>query len=108
MISILEFQREFINRHDFIYPDLNYLSNKWKHICFENIPEAWVGSIDDCLSNIKEPLKIKNISQEYGMLFISNDELSIQDKNLLEYLSSNIRILDIDLHERLEEGIVLH
>jgi hypothetical protein len=105
MISINDFNKAFIERHDFEYDDLNILSLKYPGVMFSNIPEAWVILIDSFLAKAKNS-KIKSISQTMGFLIV--DGVSESDMKFLKYLEDKIVQLDIDLHDNINEGIVLH
>lgn len=107
MISIQEFYNEFLDRHDFLYSDLDYLPNKYKHIKFTNIPEAWVCQIDHCLQKLCSINNIIEISQECGFLVVSGN-VDETDIVMINKLDSRLKQLDIDLHSKLSEGIILH
>lgn len=108
MINIEQFNSEFTKRHDFEYEDINFLPKKYSYMSFKKIPEAWVGSIDHCLSKMEDPTKVSGISQYCGLLVISSSNVSSSDQKLLNSLDKNIRLLDLDLHELLEKGIGQH
>jgi hypothetical protein len=109
VISVEEFNKMFKERHDFIYSDRYFLDKKYKYIKFLEIPEAWVYSIDKHLSKLRQPRKVITVSQILGLLVIEKDDsMLISDKNILKSLDKNLRDLDIDLYEQLEEGIILN
>ncbi len=108
MVSIDEFKSQFIERHEFVYSDLDVLRKRFKHILFNDIPEAWVYAIDKTLSIMSQPNKIHSVSQVFGFLVVDCAKMSDFDKNLLKTLELELKVLDIDLHEQIEEGIVLH
>jgi hypothetical protein len=103
-----DFNKDFIDRHDFEYDDSRFLSSKYPSIKFSNIPEAWVIMIDSALLKMKEPLKIKSISQVMGHLSVDVSDVSDVDRALLRWLEKKLIELDFDLHSTIEEGIVLH
>lgn len=107
MISVPEFHKEFLDRHDFVYQDSDYLGNKYRHIKFINIPEAWVYQIDHCLQALCAPRKVTEVAQECGFLVV-NGSIPEIDREAIKKLDAQLRKLDIDLYERLSEGIVLH
>lgn len=107
MISINNFNDEFIKRHDFIYDDLSFLSKKYPKIIFRNIPEAWVCEIDHTLSVITNPLSLRCISQIMGFLVLDGS-FNETDKALIKELEQKIMSLDIDLYKDLDEGLVLN
>jgi hypothetical protein len=107
MISVPEFHKEFLDRHDLVYPDSDYLRNKYKHIKFTNIPEAWVYQIDRFLQALCAPSKVTEVAQECGFLVVNGNIPEI-DKEAIKKLDAQLRKLDIDLYEQLSEGIVLH
>jgi hypothetical protein len=103
-----QFSIEFTKRHDFAYEDINYLPNKYYHIAFKDIPEAWVCPIDLCLEKMEEPVKVSGISQHCGFAIIYCDNVSDSDRKLLNNLENTLRLLDLDLHEQLKDSIELH
>jgi hypothetical protein len=107
-ISIEEFHQLFVHRHTFVCSDFDVLAKRFKHISFQDIPEAWICEIDKVLSMMNQPHKIKMVSQVYGFLVVDHLGLTEFDENLLKDLEANLRVLDIDLHEQLKEGITLH
>jgi hypothetical protein len=108
MISINDFNKDFIDRHDFEYDDSKFLSSKYPNIKFLNIPEAWVVVIDIFLEKMQEPFKIKIISQVMGFLSVDVGKISNADQAALKWLEKKLIQLDFDLHDAIEEGIVLH
>jgi hypothetical protein len=108
MVSLDEFREQFTERHEFVYSDLNVLKKRFKHISFRDIPEAWVYAIDKTLSMMNQRRRIKSISQVYGFLVVDCARMSDFDRNLLKTLELELKVLDIDLHEKIEEGIILH
>lgn len=110
-MQIDQFEEQFVARHDFEYQDLNFLSNKYKYINFNDIPEAWVCRIDDVLSMMKNPLCLRSVSQVMGFFIVTyngQEKIVDYDCNLLKDLENSLIILDIDLHMQIKEGIVLH
>lgn len=108
MITVEQFSAEFSKRHDFTYQDFDFLPKKYSHICFKDIPEAWVCLIDSTLSMLEDISKIRTISQYHGFCVVDCDNVSSVDRTVLASLDSGLRLIDIDLHEQLEDGIVLH
>lgn len=108
MITVNQFSAEFSQRHDFIYQDFNFLPKKYNNICFRDIPEAWVCLIDETLSKFEDISKVKSISQFHGFCIVDCSNVSDTDQKLLIALDASIRLIDIDLHDQLEDGIVLH
>jgi hypothetical protein len=111
MISIPEFNEEFHTRHDFIYPDLDFLNMSYPDIQFNDIPEAWVCVIDTYLRKIEDISLVKSISQIFGFPIIdvlNVSDASESDKRALQGLQVAIELLDVDLHDQLGEGITQH
>ena len=108
MISVQQFHDQFVDRHEFSYEDSVVLAKRFKHISFRDIPEAWVYEIDKFLSMMFQVRKVRSVSQVYGFLVIDCGELLEFDKNLLGDLEEHLKVLDIDLHNQIEEGIILH
>jgi hypothetical protein len=108
MISMNDFNKDFIERHDFVYDDSSFLSSKYPSIKFLNIPEAWVVVIDIALGKMREPFKIRSISQVMGHLSVDVSKVSDVDQAVLKWLEKKLIELDFDLHSAIEEGIVLH
>jgi hypothetical protein len=108
MINIVQFGSEFNKRHDFKYEDIDFLPNKYSHIDFKDIPEAWVCPIDHCLEKMEHLMKVSEISQYSGLLVVHCDNVSENDKQLLAELDKTLRLIDLDLHEQLENGIGQH
>lgn len=108
MISMNDFNKNFIDRHDLEYDDSIFLSSKYPSIRFSDIPEAWVVVIDMALEKMQEPERVQSISQVMGHLSIDVGKVSNRDQAALKWLERKLVELDIDLHNGLEEGIVLH
>jgi len=103
MISMREFHDQFVQRHDFEYADLEFLQNKYQHILFKDIPEAWVCCIDEYLFSINELSKIISISQIYGFPVIQYDNsIGDRDFDIIQKLERNLLCMDVDLHKQLE------
>lgn len=107
MISLVQFVEIFMKRHDFIYDDADVLKNKFVHIRFNNIPEAWVYEIDIYLSKINST-KISSVSQIMGFLHVDCTNLSTKERKILNALEKRLYSIDIDLREQLHEGIILN
>lgn len=107
MISLVQFFEIFMKRHDFVYDDIDLLRNRFSHIKFNNIPEAWVCEIDTHLSKV-DTTKISIVSQTMGFLHIDCMDLSAKDRKVLSTLEKRLYSIDIDLHEQLHEGIILN
>lgn len=99
--SIVSFEKEFILRHDFEYDDSIVLKNKYKTICFSNIPESWVIPIDNFLSNI-DNIYVNKVSQVYGMLVVDFYHYKFNSiyKDKIDLLNKRIKRLDIDLYNK--------
>jgi hypothetical protein len=108
MVSLEEFYNQFMDRHEFVYEDSETLSKRFRNISFYNIPEAWVYLVDKFLSMMNQVRKIRSVSQVYGFLVVDCKDLSDFDKNILADLELHLKVLDIDLHNQIEEGIILH
>lgn len=111
MISLQQFSKEFLERHDFEYEDSNFLSHKYQHIKFLDIPEAWVFQIDDALGMLDRPMSVRSISQVMGLIVFDVQDLNDHDKLILKKLEEKIISLDKDLHDLLDvviDGILLH
>jgi len=108
MINIVQFGSEFNKRHDFEYEDIDFLPKKYNHISFRKIPEAWVCPIDHCLEKMEDLMKVSEISQYSGLLVVHCDNISENDRQLLVELDKTLRLIDLDLHEQLENGIGQH
>jgi hypothetical protein len=108
MISVQQFSSEFSDRHDFEYEDSEFLKNKYNGILFLNIPKAWVCSIDSALSKMNQPLNVRSISQVLGFVVFDTHDLLEHDRKVLLWLEKQLVLLDKDLHEELDEGIILH
>jgi hypothetical protein len=108
MINIVQFGSEFNQRHDFEYEDKDFLPKKYSHISFREIPEAWVCPIDHCLDLMEESNKISEVSQYSGLLVVHCTDVSEHDQHLLDELEKTLRLIDLDLHEQLENGIGQH
>lgn len=108
MITVEQFSAEFSKRHDFTYQDFDFLPEKYSHICFKDIPEAWVCLINSTLSMLEDNTKVKSIKQYHGFCVVDYENVSETDLTLLVSLDAGLRLIDVDLHEQLEDGIVLH
>lgn len=109
MISIQEYNKQFIARHDFSYADIKFLPNKYSNILFKDIPEAWVCCIDDYLSRIKEHNKVVSISQIYGFPVIQyENDINSKDFEILKQLERTILCMDVDLQDQLDSGAVIN
>jgi hypothetical protein len=107
MISMQEFNQQFVDRHEFEYDDSCFLSKEYPKILFKGIPQAWVCCIFDHLSLMNDLSKIISISQIFGFPVvqyennISNDEFSI-----LKDMENMILCIDVDLHKQLDAVIL--
>lgn len=108
MISSQQFGDEFRRRHDFEYPDMYFLLGKYIHTKFEDIPEAWVCEIDHHLSKLQEPKKVYKIAQFFGFMVPYFGDVSEHDREVLRDLEERVHLIDVDLHEQIKDGIVLH
>ena len=111
MISLPEFHKHFVGRHDFDSPDLNVLEHRFSRIQFNAIPEAWICEIDKALSKMEAPNKVLSISQVMGFVTIQLrqfDTLSNNDLLVLKSLETRLEDIDIDLRKELDSGILLH
>ena len=108
MISIPEFHKHFVARHDFESPDLSSLKHRFRHISFNDIPEAWIYEIDKALSKMESPNKVLSVSQVMGFVIIRFDSLSNTDLSILKTLEERLEVIDIDLRKELDSGIMLH
>lgn len=108
MVSLEEFYNQFVDRHEFVYEDSETLAERFRNISFYNIPEAWVYLVDKFLSMMNQVRKIRSVSQVYGFLVVDCKDLSDFDKNILADLELHLKVLDMDLHNQIEEGIILH
>lgn len=103
MISMREFHEQFVERHDFEYADSDFLQNKYQHILFKDIPEAWVCCIDEHLFAVNELLKVVSISQIYGFPVIQyENNICDRDFDIVQNLERSLLCMDIDLHKQLE------
>jgi hypothetical protein len=110
MITVQQLSEEFNARHDFEYEDIDFLHLNYPTIGFFRIPEAWVCPIDETLRKMTDEsiCTIRSISQVMGHLVIDYCPTSEQNRVLFATLDRNLKLLDIDLHDELGEGIVLH
>jgi hypothetical protein len=108
MITINQFSKEFYDRHNFNCDDDDFLPNKYKHIRFSNIPEAWICKIDSFLEKMDLPEKIKSITQTHGFLSIDIDTENQKDIKLLQKLDNCLMSIDIDLINQIEQSKILH
>lgn len=108
MITVEQFNTEFINRHNFTYEDIDFLPKKYYYIAFKDIPEAWVCPIDLALEKLQDPMKVMKIFQYSGFLIIDCDNILNEDRKILNELDQTIRLIDYDLYEQLEDGIEIH
>jgi hypothetical protein len=103
MISITEFHKQWTDRHDFEYDDIDFLSNKYSDIVFKNIPQAWVCCIADHLSLIKDLSKVMSVSQNFGLPVIQyENDISDNDFHMLKNMENSILCIDIDLYKQLD------
>ena len=86
---------------------MNLLQNRFPHIKFQHIPEAWAYEIDLALSRINNS-KVISVSQFMGFLNIDCSFISRQEQKILKALEKRLYSIDIDLHEQLHEGIILN
>ena len=108
MISMKEFHQEFAQRHDFQYDDMSFLSDKFKTILFNNIPQAWVCCIYDCLSLI-DISKIISISQIMGFPIIQyENNIGDFEFDILKKMERDLYLIDKDLHNSLDAAIILN
>jgi len=109
MISTEEFSLIFNHRHTFNYPDKAFLDNQYPNIAFRNIPDAWVGAIDESLLKFKDDIKnIHSISQYHGFVIIKHNCSSKREKDILNKLERDIKTIDIDLYNKLGDCQVLN
>jgi hypothetical protein len=103
MISVTEFNKQFIERHELEYDDLDLLPNKYPNILFKDIPQAWVCCIYDSLYSMKDLSKIVSISQIFGFPVIQyeNDIRDVEFK-ILKDLEHDLLSIDMDLHNQLD------
>ncbi len=105
MISVSEFQKLFIERHEFNYDELDLLSTTYPDILFKDIPQAWVCCIYDRLSSIRDLSKIVSISQIFGFPVIQyENDISDVTFGILKDLEHDLLLADIDLHNQLDAG----
>jgi hypothetical protein len=100
MSVLINFEKEFNNRHDFNDMDIDYLSERHPRVNFEDIPTAWVAVIDDLLISIKANL-VKEISQKFGQLIIlTNKKPTKKQLSLIKNAEEEIYSIDVDLYEK--------
>ena len=110
MITVQQFSVEFNARHDFDYEDIDFLHINYPTISFSSIPQAWVCPIEEVLGQVADEDfgKIHSISQVMGHLVVDYCPTSEHNRVLFSKLERKLISLDIDLHDELGEGIILH
>ncbi len=100
-----QFAADFRERHSFSGEDVGILKNKFQHISFHNIPDAWVLGIDEFLSRIN-PKLITTLRQACGFFYISVSDLDLGDDfwDQVERIERKLYALDRDLHEALDRN----
>lgn len=100
-----QFAEEFRKRHTFGGEDVGVLKNKFQHISFHNIPDAWILGIDEFLSRIN-PKLVSTLRQACGFFYISVSDLELDDSfwEQVEIVERRLYDLDKDLHEALERN----
>ena len=108
MISLGEFGLIFNERHDFNYDD-QFLTEVYKHIIFNDIPEGWAVCVEEYLYSLENPEIVSSVSQLFGQIIIEFCGVQTErDKKRRGVLEGIIQRIDLDLHEELAEGIVLN
>jgi hypothetical protein len=103
MISVTEFHKQWAERHDFEYDDVDFLPKKFPNILFKNIPQAWVCCIYDHLDLIEDLPKVLSISQIFGFPVVNYDnDIGDDDFHILKDMENGILCIDVDLHKQLE------
>lgn len=103
MISMREFHQQFIERHDFKYPDMEVLPSKYPGILFKDIPEAWVCCIDQHLHAVNYLSKVVSISQIYGFPVIQyENDIPDRDFYIITQMERSLLCMDTDLHKQLD------
>lgn len=106
MISVQEFNKQFTERHDFQYEDVDFLPTTYRRILFNNIPQAWVYPIFESLSKIKDIGNIISVSQIFGFpVFRYKKNISENDINIVKKLENELLCVDMDLHKQLDVSV---
>ena len=102
-----QFHEQFVERHDFVYEDVDFLSKTYPDILFKDLPEAWICCIDEHLRAINNLDKVVSISQIYGFPVIQyENNISDRDFDIVKNLERSLLCMDIDLHKQIDAIIL--